>query len=147
MVKMTSEQIAYSAQATERARAFLKPGDRIQVERCSSVKRNYIFAGWEGRWIVSRCGYNDISARHILRVNGEPIRFGDPLTPEMFFGAEVAQAWREATDALHKLAQVSFAPPGENVLKHMGQLDRWWMIAKRDDMEANRPWLVGKGEP
>ena len=74
MAQMTAHQIMQCELATERAKRILKPGDRIRASRCGG-KSTYIFDGWEGRWIVSRTGIDDISAIHIDRLNGEPVNF------------------------------------------------------------------------
>jgi len=65
--------------AEERARAVLKPGDIICVTVCMGLKRRYVFDGWDGRWLVSRSGINDIHAFNVYKLNGKPISFRDPL--------------------------------------------------------------------
>lgn len=60
--------------AEERARAVLKPGDRLRVARCAGVKINVTMTGWDGRWITS-AKYNDIHALHVEKVNGKPVNF------------------------------------------------------------------------
>lgn len=35
----------------------------------------FTFAGWDGHWIVSKSGINDISASSITHVNGQPQSF------------------------------------------------------------------------
>ena len=62
--------------AADAARAVLKPGDRIRASRGCGPKATYTFAGWDGPWIVSRSGINDIAASSIVAVNGRPVIFG-----------------------------------------------------------------------
>lgn len=78
MGRMSPDQIAASQRATDRAKALLKPGDRLQVEYgCSNRIINVTMTGWEGVWICCR-SYNDIHAHHVRKVNGVPISFRDP---------------------------------------------------------------------
>jgi hypothetical protein len=71
---MTTTRIDHDA-AIANAKRILKPGDRIRVSRCMGVKRTYTFDGWDGIWIVSKTGINDIAAGHIDRLNGGPVDF------------------------------------------------------------------------
>ncbi len=64
--------------ATDRARRVLRMGDRIVVTRCPGTKRTVTFEHWDGDWIVSRSGIDDISASNISKVNGEPVNFLEP---------------------------------------------------------------------
>lgn len=76
MAAMTPEQVERANAATARARAVLKPGDRISRSRCAGLKSTFTFTHWEGVWICGRHVY-DCHARHIYRVNGKPVNF-DP---------------------------------------------------------------------
>lgn len=54
------------------ARATLKPGDKIRVLCCGNSRGSiFIFAGWDGRWAVSRTGVDDLAPAGILTVNGK----------------------------------------------------------------------------
>lgn len=72
--------LAYRAEnirAIDRARAALKPGDRIAFTSCPGTARTATFVGWDGNWICSKTR-SDISARCIFKLNGQPVSFGDP---------------------------------------------------------------------
>lgn len=66
-------------QANERAcaaaRAALRPGDRLRVTKCPGTKRWITFAGWGGKWIVSKSGISDFSPLCVDRHNGTPVDF------------------------------------------------------------------------
>lgn len=77
---MTRPGLAYRAEnirAIDRARAALKPGDRIAFTSCPGGARTATFTGWDGNWICSKTR-RDISARCIFKLNGQPVSFGDP---------------------------------------------------------------------
>lgn len=61
--------------AYRNAHATLKVGDRVRLTACPGTKRWIFFAGWAGKWIVSRSGRDDYSAVAIDRVNGEVVDF------------------------------------------------------------------------
>lgn len=61
--------------ATERAKATLKPGDRIRATRCGGIVATYTFDHWCGQWACSKSGIDDIHVCHILKVNGEGVDF------------------------------------------------------------------------
>lgn len=61
----------------ERAKAALKPGDRIRVTRCGGGSPTFTFFGWDGRWIMSNGGTNDLSAMCVIAVNRKPTSFRD----------------------------------------------------------------------
>jgi len=61
--------------AVAKAKQVLKPGDRIRCSRCGGIVATYTFDGWDGNWIVSKSGINDISPTHISKLNGQPISF------------------------------------------------------------------------
>jgi hypothetical protein len=80
---MTDAQRAASKRATERARASLKPGDKIRVTGCGGTVATCRFVGFDTKsdgspsdWICSRTR-DDIHASHIFRVNGVPTSFRD----------------------------------------------------------------------
>ena len=73
---MTPEQIAHSKRATARARAVLKPGDRLSVTLCADGRGTVTMRGWDGDWITSATR-NDIHAMHIIKVNGCWMTFRD----------------------------------------------------------------------
>ncbi len=74
-MKLSEEQKALLKRATERARAVLKPGDRLSARRCCDQKIHVTMSAWDGDWIVSRSGIDDIHAAHIYRLNGRPVDF------------------------------------------------------------------------
>lgn len=62
-------------EASEAAKLVLKPGDRIRASHGCRSMATFTFAGWDGHWIVSKSGINDISASSITHVNGQPQSF------------------------------------------------------------------------
>lgn len=77
---MSPERIAASRRATERARAALKPGDRLRIVQCAGVQKTVTMTGWDASfpsWITSATR-NDIHAMHIIKVNGVATSFADP---------------------------------------------------------------------
>jgi hypothetical protein len=56
-------------EAHEWAKRTLKVGDRITASRCGG-RSTFTFDGWDGRWLVSRSGRDDIAPICILRING-----------------------------------------------------------------------------
>jgi hypothetical protein len=73
---MTPERIAHAKRATERAKAFLKPGDWLTVRNCGDSRSRVRMTGWDRDWICSRTR-SDIHALHVVKVNGQPIGFDD----------------------------------------------------------------------
>lgn len=63
--------------AVENAKATLKKGDRIRVSRCGGIVATYTFDHWDGNWIVSKSGIDDLAATSIEKLNGVPINFAD----------------------------------------------------------------------
>lgn len=63
--------------AVENARGILKPGDKIRVDRCGCFSATYTFDHWDGNWIVSKSGIDDLFAGSITRLNGTPVNFYD----------------------------------------------------------------------
>lgn len=82
MALIPPERLMVIMSATANAKLTLKPGDKIRAVRslCHSKKESYLFELWDGDWIVSRSGINDISAISIDLVNGQPVDFSKPLT-------------------------------------------------------------------
>lgn len=72
---VTDKQKKRVAEATNRAKKVLKRGDRIRAGRCGGIYRTYTFECWDGMWIVTRSGINDIAATHVDRVNGVDVDF------------------------------------------------------------------------
>lgn len=72
---VTEEQRKRVTEATDRAKDVLRSGDRIRAGRCGGIHRTYTFECWEGMWIVTKSGINDIAATHIDRVNGVDVDF------------------------------------------------------------------------
>lgn len=83
MSQTRDERIAEIARATERARAVLKPGDRITFTSCPGTKRWGIFEGFDSGRLTSQASWirtrtrNDISPITISKVNGKPASFRD----------------------------------------------------------------------
>jgi hypothetical protein len=69
------EQIKNSVEATQRAKKVLKIGDRIGCNGCGGTKRTITISGWDGNWIVSKSGIDDIHASHIYKWNGMKVNF------------------------------------------------------------------------
>lgn len=79
-MKMTEDQINLCRKATFAAKKVLKVGDKIRASRCGGIRATYVFSHWDGNWIVSKSGVDDISANNIDRLNGEPIDFSSQGT-------------------------------------------------------------------
>lgn len=60
---------------TAKAMAILKLGDRIRITNRQGRRVYVEFSHWDGRWIVSKSGVQDIPANAIDRINGQPIDF------------------------------------------------------------------------
>jgi len=78
-MKLTPEQkaerLARTMRAISAAKKILQKGDRIRVTRCPGTKRWVMFDHWDGNWIVSKSGIDDISAGTIDMLNGDPVDF------------------------------------------------------------------------
>jgi hypothetical protein len=78
-MKLTPEELAESRAIFKRgvaeAQKVLKPGDRIRSNRGCGPYATYTFTGWDGDWIKTKSGYNDIAATNIKKVNGEAMTF------------------------------------------------------------------------
>jgi hypothetical protein len=61
--------------ATDSAKTTLKKGDRLRVTRCPGTKRWVTFDHWDGCWIVTKSGIDDIHAINVDRVNTESVDF------------------------------------------------------------------------
>jgi len=90
--------------ATANAKNILKPGDKIRAVRsnCSSRVRSYTFERWDGNWIVSRSGVNDIAAISIDLVNGIPVDFTLPCVVSL---EEAQQVYAENQRRMNQLFQ------------------------------------------
>lgn len=74
-MKMTPEKIAECKRATAAARKVLKKGDRICAVGCMGIKYWFTFSHFEGDWICSTGDISDCHARHIYKLNGQPVKF------------------------------------------------------------------------
>ena len=63
--------------AVEAAKKVLRKGDRIRVSRCGGIVATYTFDGWDGIWIRSKSGIDDLHPASISKVNGKPMCFYD----------------------------------------------------------------------
>jgi len=61
--------------ATDNAKRILRRGDRIRCTRCGGIKRTYTFECWDGYWIMSKSGIDDLAATNIDMLNGKPVDF------------------------------------------------------------------------
>lgn len=68
------ERDTLTKQATIKAQAILKPGDRLRITRCGGIESTVTFVAFNGQWIQSKT-LDDIHAVHILKVNGEIVDF------------------------------------------------------------------------
>jgi hypothetical protein len=75
---ITQQRYDELMRATARAKAALKPGDRIVFTSCPGTKRWATVTGWDGNWICTATR-SDISAGSISRVNGEHVTFNDTI--------------------------------------------------------------------
>lgn len=71
--KQRQREISMAAEA--RAKAVIKPGDRIGCTKCPGTKRVFTFAGWDGDSMVSKSGIYDYSPEFVYSVNGAPVDF------------------------------------------------------------------------
>lgn len=69
------EKRALFKKGTDKAKLVLKEGDRIRVTRCGGIKRTYTFSHFDGSWIVSKSGIDDLAASCIDVLNGKPVDF------------------------------------------------------------------------
>ncbi|MAU21065.1 MAG: hypothetical protein CMH13_11095 [Martelella sp.] len=76
MTKLSKEQRDELIRATDRARQYLREGDRITYSSCPGTKRWGVFVGFSGECVVTKTR-DDISARSICKVNGRAMNFGD----------------------------------------------------------------------
>lgn len=76
-MSVSEKRRAEAYRARDRAKALLKPGDRIRVSRCGGLLRTYTFSHWDGFWAVSVSGISDLSPTSIDRLNGAPVSFMD----------------------------------------------------------------------
>ena len=75
MGRLSLERINQCNIATQNAKNVLVKGDRIRASRCGGIKATYTFVGWDGNWIITKSGIDDIAAIHVYKLNGEPINF------------------------------------------------------------------------
>lgn len=75
MAKTTERYRELGALATERAKLFLKVGDRVNRSICGGGNGTFKFTGWEGCWAQGRGGGVDCHALSMRLVNGKPIDF------------------------------------------------------------------------
>lgn len=78
---MTSQ--SENQRAAERARAVLKPGDRLLVKTCGNSRGTSVtMKGWSPYFpdfIASRTMDEDeLHPINVLKVNGKPVSFADP---------------------------------------------------------------------
>ena len=89
---MTEERRREAGRATERAKAALKPGDRLRVRRCGGREVTVTFKCWDllhPKWINS-ASLDDIHALHIVKVNGVKTGFSDDDMVERWHNGEGA---------------------------------------------------------
>jgi len=69
---MTNDPIAMT---NDQLRRVLQPGDRIMALKgdCGARPRNYIFAAWDGNWIVSSSGISSIIPSTVTMINGHAV--------------------------------------------------------------------------
>jgi len=70
-----ARRVKLSKLATDSAKNTLKRGDRLRVTRCPGTKRWVTFDHWDGYWIVTKSGIDDIHAINVDRVNTESVDF------------------------------------------------------------------------
>lgn len=69
------EKRALFLKGVEKAKTILKEGDRFRCTRCGGIKRTYTFSHFDGFWIVSKSGIDDLAASCIDMLNGLPVDF------------------------------------------------------------------------
>lgn len=67
-----AERRQRSELARQWAMDMIKLGDRITVARCGG-RSTFTMAGWDGHWMVSRSGWNDLAPICVLRINGRHV--------------------------------------------------------------------------
>lgn len=108
-MERTSEEMQRAMSAIENAKRILKAGDRVRLLRTlfskdlfiksmgrslegeeltrllkgRSVHLTYTFQCWDGDWIVSASGINDIAPIGISQLNGQEVDFSLPLTASL----------------------------------------------------------------
>lgn len=73
-MKVAEEKRLLYAMAAKRAKAKLRPGDRIRVTACPGNKRWATFDHFEGEWVISRTG-NIYHPANIDKVFEELVNF------------------------------------------------------------------------
>lgn len=75
----TDEQRSHYRRTVDRAKAALKPGDRVRLLICGGGEATYTFECWDGDGgcFQSRSGISDLHPYNVVRVNGEPTSFRD----------------------------------------------------------------------
>ncbi|MGV0912400.1 hypothetical protein [Martelella sp. FOR1707] len=76
MTRLSQQQRDELIRATDRARQYLREGDRITFSSCPGTKRWGVFVGFSGECVVTKTR-DDISARSISKVNGLRVDFTD----------------------------------------------------------------------
>ncbi len=76
MTALSKEERDELIRATDRARQYLREGDRITYTSCPGTKRWGVFVGFSGECVVTKTR-DDISARNISKVNGLRVDFTD----------------------------------------------------------------------
>ncbi|UTC28316.1 hypothetical protein GURKE_02850 [Brevundimonas phage vB_BpoS-Gurke] len=77
MAQVTEEQKAHYARSVTRAKALLRRGDKVRLTICGGGQATYVFADWDGEWMVSKSGVNELHPYNVVRLNGKPLSFRD----------------------------------------------------------------------
>ena len=80
-----AERRAHSLRAIERAKAVVKVGDRLDFHKCGGRSRGR-FVGWDGNWMCTASGCDDVSALNVFKLNGQWISFADEGHWEPHYG-------------------------------------------------------------
>lgn len=92
-VTVSLAQRAESLRAYHRARNCLKEGDKLCVSRCGGGRSTFIFAGWDGYWMVGKSGGNDYAPSAIVSLNGEKVSFLDPPWERPDYDPDTGRPW------------------------------------------------------
>lgn len=77
MAQATEEQKAHYARCVARAKSLLRRGDKVRLSICGGGQATYVFECWDGEWMLSKSGVNELHPYNVVRLNGKAISFRD----------------------------------------------------------------------
>ncbi|USN15426.1 hypothetical protein KIKIMORA_02800 [Brevundimonas phage vB_BpoS-Kikimora] len=77
MAQVTEEQRAHYGRSVTRAKALLRRGDKVRLTICGGGEATYVFDCWDGEWMISKSGIDELHPYNVVRLNGKPLSFRD----------------------------------------------------------------------